>query len=88
MIFILILILPLLEDEKRSSRPLAKVEWMTELCDSTSKFGRYARPPPATDVLRNQSLSGSSKHYCGGLGVHLIASTVYSKITPPNRRRY
>ena len=46
MIFILILILPLLEDEKRSSRPLAKVEWMTELCDSTSKFGRYARPPP------------------------------------------
>ena len=52
MIFILILILPLLEDEKRPSRPLGKVEWMTELCDSTSKFGRYARPPPATDFCK------------------------------------
>ena len=71
MILLLLLILPLLEDKKRPSRPLAKVEWMTELCDSTSKLGHVTRPPPASDVSQNQSLSGSSKHYCGGLGVHL-----------------
>lgn len=71
MILLLVLILPLLEDKKRPSRPLGKVEWMTNTTDGTSKPGRYARPPPATDVSQNQSLSGSSKHYCGGLGVHL-----------------
>ena len=86
MILLLVLILPLLEDKKRPSRPLAKVEWMTELCDSTSKFGRYARPPPATDALRNQSLLGSSKHHSGGLGVNRYTYILYSIITPPTRR--
>lgn len=86
MVLLFMLILPLVEDEKRSSRPLAKVEWMTELCDSTSKFGRYARPPPATDVSQKQSLSGSSKHHSGGLGVNRYTYILYSIITPPTRR--
>lgn len=46
MILLLLLILPLLEDEKWPSRPLGKVEWMTNITDGTSKPGRYARPPP------------------------------------------
>lgn len=46
MILLLVLILPHQEDEKRSSRPLAKVEWMTATDDSTSNIRRYARPPP------------------------------------------
>lgn len=47
MILLLLLILPLLEDEKRSSRPLAKVEWMTSISDCTSNIGRVVRPPPS-----------------------------------------
>ena len=46
MVLLLMLILPLLEDEKRPSRPLGKVEWMTSIADSTSKPARHARPPP------------------------------------------
>ena len=71
MILLLLLILPLLEDKKRPSRPLGKVEWMTNTTDGTSKPGRYARPPPANDVSQNQSLSGSF-NTTGGLGVNRI----------------
>lgn len=46
MIFILILILPLLEDAKRPSKHVCETEWMANISDSTSKLGRYARPPP------------------------------------------
>ena len=85
MILLLLLILPLLEDEKRPSKHVGKLEWMTSIADSTSKPARNARPPPATDVSRKLSLSGSSKHIFGGLGVHLFAIIVYSKTTPPTR---
>lgn len=86
MIFILILILPLMEDEKWPSKHVCETEWMTSIADSTSKPRRNARPPPATDALRNQSLLGSSKHHSGGLGVNRYTYILYSIITPPTRR--
>ena len=70
MILLLLLILPLSEEDNRLPKHVAKPEWTATIPDDTSKQGSNARPPPATDALRNQSLLGSSKHISGGLGVH------------------
>ena len=86
MILLLLLILPLSEEDNRLSKHVAKPEWTATISDDTSKQGSYARPPPATDVSQNQSLSGSSKHHSGGLGVNRYTYILYSIITPPTRR--
>ena len=78
MIFLLLLILPLLEDEKRPSKPLGKVEWMTSIADSTSKLARHARPPPGKRCFAKSEPVRLFKTHSGGLGVYCFTSLLYS----------
>ena len=52
MVLLLLLILPLSEEDNRLPKHVAKPEWTATISDDTSKQGSNARPPPATDVLR------------------------------------
>ena len=47
MILLLVLILPLSEEDNRLPKHVAKPEWTATISDDTPKQGSYARPPPS-----------------------------------------
>lgn len=87
MILLLLLILPLLEDEKRPSRPLAKVEWMTSITDCTSNTVHLARPPPGKRCFAIRACQALQNIIPEAWESIYLTTTVYSKIMPPTRRK-
>ena len=47
-LLLLVLILPLSEEDNRLPKHVAKPEWTATISDDTSNIGCFARPPPAS----------------------------------------
>lgn len=87
MVLLLILILPLLEDEKRPSKHVCETEWMTNISDCTSNIGRFARPPPASMLCEIRACQALQNIIPEAWESIESSITVYSKTTPPTRRK-